>query len=100
MKYVWLIFILFTFSCTTKTYTNNRGTCKLRLHTDSTYFFKYPTFLKSMRERGNYMITRDSIILNSKENDKRRSFKINQDTIIVNGLDPKAIGGDRELIKK
>jgi len=53
-----------------------------------------------MRERGNYMITRDSIILNSKENDKRRSFKINQDTIIVNGLDPKAIGGDRELIKK
>lgn len=53
-----------------------------------------------MREKGNYSVIRDSIILNSKQNDKRRSFKINQDTIFVNGLDPKAIGGDRELIKK
>lgn len=100
MKYVLLIFILFAISCTTKTYTNNSGSCKLRLHTDSTYFYKYPTFLKPIRENGSYSITKDSIILKNKQNDKRRSFKINQDTIFVNGVDPKAIGSDRALIKK
>ncbi len=94
-----LFFIVFI-GCSTKTYVNKSGSCKLRLHKDSTYAYKYPNFLRTMREKGTYTLKKDTIVLIIAEEKKYRRFVYKNDTIIVNGVDPKAIGSDRRLMRK
>lgn len=100
MKNLFLFFLIILIGCTTKTYVNKSGSCKLRLHKDSTYAFKYPTFLRTMREKGTYTFVKDTIELKSTNENKFRKFVCKNDTILVNGVDPKAIGGDRRLMRK
>ena len=100
MKHLFLFFFIIFISCSTKTYVNKSGTCKLRLHKDSTYAYKYPTFLRTMREKGTYTLKKDTIVLKSTEENKYRKFVYKNDTIIVNGVDPKAIGSDKRLMRK
>lgn len=100
MKSLFLFFLIILIGCSTKTYVNKSGSCKLRLHKDSTYAFKYPTFLRTMREKGTYTFVKDTIELKSTEENKYRKFEFKNDTIIVNGVDPKAIGSDRRLMRK
>lgn len=94
------LFIIFIGCTTTKTFVNKSGSCKLRLHKDSTFSYKYPTFLRTMREKGTYSLKNDTIVLKSTEENKFRKFVYKNDTIVVNGVDPKAIGGDRKLTRK
>lgn len=42
---------------------NKKRNCKLVLHEDSTYAFKYPTFMGKEREKGTYKIENNSILL-------------------------------------
>ncbi|HET6990201.1 MAG TPA: hypothetical protein VFJ43_02710, partial [Bacteroidia bacterium] len=39
------------------------GNCELKLYRDSTYSFKYPTFLRNIHESGTYKITDNCILL-------------------------------------
>lgn len=100
MKYLILFFFFILIGCSTKTYVNKSGSCKLKLHKDSTYDYKYPTFLRAMRDKGTYKIKQDSILLSSTIHMKHRSFYFHNDTIVVSGVDPKAIGRDRKLVRK
>lgn len=100
MKSLSLFFCIIFIGCKTQTYVNKSGSCKLRLHNDSTYNYKYPTFLRTMREKGTYAIKKDTILLKSAEENKYRRFVYKNDTIVVNGVDPKAIGSDRRLMRK
>jgi hypothetical protein len=98
-KLLFFLIPIFT-GCTTQTFVNKSGSCKLRLQKDSTYSYKYPTFLRTMRDKGNYTIKKDSILLKSREENKIRRFYYHNDTILDNGVDPKAIGSDRRLMRK
>ncbi len=100
MKKLLFFLIPIFIGCTTKTYVNKSGNCKLRLHQDSTYAYKYPTFLRTMREKGTYSLKKDTIVLKSTEENKYRRFVYKNDTVTVNGVDPKAIGRDRKLMRK
>lgn len=100
MKYLFPLLFIILIGCSTQTFVNKSGSCKLRLHKDSTYHYKYPTFLRTMRDKGSYTIKQDSIVLKSTEEDKYRRFVYKKDTIIVNGVDPKVIGSDRKLKRK
>lgn len=63
MKKLLFFLIPIFIGCSTQTFVNKSGSCKLRLHKDSTYFYKYPTFLWKMKERGTYTIEKDYILL-------------------------------------
>lgn len=100
MKKLLFFLIPILIGCSTQTFVNKSGSCKLRLHKDYTYSYKYPTFFRTMREKGTYSLKKDSILLKSAEENKYRRFVFKNDTIIVNGVDPKAIGSDRRLMRK
>ena len=53
-----------------------------------------------MREKGTYSLKKDTIVLKSTEENKYRRFVYKNDTVTVNGVDPKAIGRDRKLMRK
>ena len=53
-----------------------------------------------MRDKGTYTFIKDTIVLKSTNENKYRKFVFKNDTVLVNGVDPKAIGGDRRLMRK
>ena len=66
MKQLSLIIFIFLVSigCSNKElFENNRGSCKLQLGQDSSYKFKYPTFLGHRSEIGKFKILNNSILL-------------------------------------
>ncbi len=63
MKKLLFFLIPIFIGCTTQTFVNKSGSCKLRLHKSSTYYYKYPFFFGKIRERGTYTIEKDAILL-------------------------------------
>lgn len=59
------VFIVMVFSgCAERQILENKsGSCELSLYSDSTYSFKYPTFIRSRHENGTYKIVGNSILL-------------------------------------
>jgi len=53
-----------------------------------------------MRDNGTYTIKQGSILLSSTLEIKQRSFYLHNDTILVSGVDPKAVGRDRKLVRE
>jgi len=54
-------------SCQERTiYENNGASCKLTLYKDGSYKYKTPTFFGSSNESGNYKISNDKLILETK----------------------------------
>jgi hypothetical protein len=60
---IFFLSILFAGCAGKQVLVNKSGNCKLELHKDATYAFKYPTFLGKRRENGTYKILNDSILL-------------------------------------
>jgi len=72
------------------TFSNQSGSCKLNLYTDSTYSFTYPNLFNKKTENGKYKIYNDSIVLLRKSFDKIDSVDIsytcwqdNPDTLLM-----------------
>jgi len=93
LKSIILTIILTTllYACKEKmTFSNQSGSCKLHLHSDTTYSFTYPNFLYNKTENGIYKIYNDSIVLLRKSFDKIDSVDIsytcwqdNPDTLLL-----------------
>ena len=65
-NYLYLI-CLILISCQERTtYENSGATCKLILYKDGTYKYKTPKFFRSSNESGNYKISNDTLILETK----------------------------------
>ncbi len=72
-NYLYLICFILT-SCQERTvYENNGESCKLTLYKDGTYKYKTPNFFGSSSESGNYKISNDKLILETKNFNNKHS---------------------------
>ena len=82
--------ILIGLACKTPSKTDSGVTCKLTLHSDSTYEYRYSNFINSKTENGIYRLYYDSIVLLRKHYSKIDNidlgytcWKDNPDTLIL-----------------
>lgn len=61
--FIFFLAILFSGCANKQVLVNKTRNCKLELYKDSTYAFKYPTFMGKRRENGTYQIRSNSILL-------------------------------------